>query len=95
MSFGSSDSRFWKRVDPEGQRVSVFGDHCMLFNPVSWETHFASAHAADVLELIGERSVSRDELDRVLLGPDPAPDESVELTRLLISLEELGLITED
>jgi PqqD family protein of HPr-rel-A system len=64
----------------------------MVFNAVSWETHFASAHAADLLELIGSQRVSFQALERSLIGPDATPDEARELSRLLASLEELGLI---
>lgn len=64
----------------------------MVFNPVSWETHFASAHAADVLELIGDHAVPINELESALIGADATSDESRELLRLLVSLEELGLI---
>lgn len=83
---------FWERQDPWGQRIARFGDHCMIFNSVSWETHFASAHAADVLELIGERRVSFLELERVLLSADATSEELRELSKLLAGLEELGLI---
>jgi len=92
MTLAASDGCLWERVDPRGQRIARFGDHCMLFNSVSWETHFASAHAADILDLIGERKVPREELDRVLLGEGATSDESSELSKLLIGLEELGLI---
>ena len=64
----------------------------MVFNAVSWETHFASAHAADLLELIGLQRLSFEALEHTLIGPDAAPDEIRELSRLLSSLEELGLI---
>ncbi len=64
----------------------------MVFNPVSWETHFASAHAADVLELIGERTVTLEDLEHALLGAGANPEESREFAALLVSLEELGLI---
>jgi hypothetical protein len=64
----------------------------MVFNAMSWETHFASAHTADILELIGERKVAREEFDRALLGSDATPGESAELSKLLTDLEALGLI---
>jgi len=83
---------FWEREDPGGQRIARFGDHCMIFNSVSWETHFASAHAADVLELIGQRRVSLLELERALIGADTTSEELRELSKLLVGLEELGLI---
>lgn len=83
----------WERVDPGGQRIARFGEHCMIFNAVSWETHFASAHAADILELIGDRRVAREELDSVLLGTGATADEVAELTNLLAGLEELSLIS--
>ena len=88
----ASDCHFLVRVDPGGQRIARFGDHCMLFNAVSWETHFASAHAADVLEAIGDRKVKRVDLDELLLGTTPPEVERAELSKLLVGLEELGLL---
>lgn len=92
MVSAASDCRYLMRVDPGAQRIARFGDHCMLFNAVSWETHFASAHAADVLEAIGDRQVKRVELDELLLGTTPPEAERAELSKLLIGLEELGLL---
>lgn len=80
------------RVEPGGQRVARFGDQCMIFNAVSWETHFASVHAAYVLEAIGNRGITRTELDEMLLGPIPLEEERAELSKLLSALEELGLL---
>jgi len=65
----------------------------MLFNAVSWETHFASAHAADILEAMGRSKIARAELDERLLGAAPEASERAELSKLLVGLEELGLIT--
>ena len=64
----------------------------MVFNAMSWETHFGSAHTADILDLIGSRKVARGELHAALLGLEATPDEYAELSKLLIGLEELGLI---
>ena len=92
MVSAASDTGFLVRVEPGGQRIARFGDHCMIFNAVSWETHFASAHAADVLEAIGARKITRLELDELLLGTAPLEDERAELSKLLVGLEELGLL---
>jgi hypothetical protein len=86
------ESVSYERVDVGGQRIARFGDHCMVFNSVSWETHFASAHAADVLEAIGEMRVKLVGLTELLLSPDAVEEERAELLRLIAGLEDLGLI---
>jgi PqqD family protein of HPr-rel-A system len=83
---------FWERQDPRSQRIARFGDRCLVFNSVSWETHLASGHVADVLEVIGERRVSSVELERALLGADSTAEEARELSKLLAGLEKLDLI---
>lgn len=64
----------------------------MVFDPVSWETHYASDHVAVILETIHQGRRSTTEIAEALCGGPPTEDESAALEEILRSLSDLGLI---
>ena len=89
---GLAGGRRWVLADPEGMRVAVFGDACMVFNPVSWEAHYASTHVAEILAAIAAGHDSDAALHDELVGADGDESERPALMHLVDGLAELALI---
>lgn len=89
---GFPGERRWVMANSEGMRVAVFGDACMVFNPLSWETHYASAHVAEILAAIASGHNSDSALFDALVGADGDESERPALMHLVNGLAELGLI---
>lgn len=89
---GGAGSRRWVLSDPAGTRVEIFGDACMVFNPMSWETHYASVHVADILSAIAAGHDSDAALYNQLIGTDGDDSERGALMQLIGGLVDLGLI---
>jgi PqqD family protein of HPr-rel-A system len=89
---GRPGGRRWALTDPRGTRVAVFGDACMVFNPLSWETHYASTHVAEILGAIAAGHDSDEALFDELVGADGDESERPALLHLVDGLSDLGLI---
>jgi PqqD family protein of HPr-rel-A system len=85
----------WRLVDPSGIRIRRFGDEALVFNPLSWETHFLNGVAMRVLDALAEGPKAEAELVAEIFGSDPHADEPRsmrdEIARFLDELDGLGL----
>jgi PqqD family protein of HPr-rel-A system len=79
----------------EGIRSFDFGDECMIFNPLSWDTHILNAAAAAILEAVAEAPQSVAEIEEYLqdlLVESQKGEAPAHTRRLIDELVQLGLI---
>ncbi|MGH7342354.1 MAG: HPr-rel-A system PqqD family peptide chaperone [Candidatus Rokuibacteriota bacterium] len=85
----------WRLVDPSGIRIRRFGDEALVFNPLTWETHFLNGVAMRVLDALAEGPRGEAQLVEELFGSDPRSDAPRsmrdEIAGFLEELDSLGL----
>jgi PqqD family protein of HPr-rel-A system len=85
----------WALADPEGTRVARFDHEAMVFNPVSWETHYVLEPGASIIEALMAGPQTAPSLVELLIDPEVSDTDARELIEDgLDALRRLGLIRE-
>jgi PqqD family protein of HPr-rel-A system len=72
-------------------RVQRFDDEALVFNPLTWETHFLNGVAARVLDTVSATPRTEADLVGELCGGEAAETKRQEIVKFLRELEALGL----
>jgi PqqD family protein of HPr-rel-A system len=73
-------------------RIQRFDDEALVFNPLTWETHFLNGVAARVLDAVSETPTTQAQLVGELCGADEDEAMCAEIVKFLGELETSGLI---
>lgn len=90
----SGSSRRWALRAPEGLRIFREGGEALVFNPLSWQTHYLNETALRVLDALacGPRRLD-DLVAAALEGSAPADARwRSQVLQLLEELERMGLV---
>jgi PqqD family protein of HPr-rel-A system len=95
---GAAGEPRWRIRCPEGLRTAQWDDEAVLFNPLSWQTHFVNGPALRVLEELRAGPLTASELVAALYGPDADDPTGVSrenkvMVELLNELLMLGLLS--
>jgi PqqD family protein of HPr-rel-A system len=85
----------WGVPDPQGILWEEFEDECVVFNPLSGDTHYLNLTAAEILKLIHERPRTLKELLDAftsLFELEEDIDLHGSVRRVLQEFEDAGLI---
>lgn len=92
MHIEAAGGRRWRLAAIDRARMARYGDELIVFNPLSWQTHYFNASAARVLNALlqGPRGTS-ELIDAMGLDADAQTQERV-LSELLGDLQLKGLV---
>lgn len=91
----------WRIASSDRVRVVRLDDAALVFNPLSWQTHYLNEAAHCVFDALSERAMSVDELIAETVEPADRLEATAQAhwTRALLAhlqdLEAMGLVTRD
>lgn len=87
----SDSSQRWALRASEGLRILREGGEALVFNPLSWQTHYLNETALRVLDALTAGPRSLDDLVAAALEGS-APADAHWRSQVLLLLEELGRV---
>jgi|SRR5690606_1391371 len=101
MEEAGADPVRWRIAPSDRVRIVRLDDAALVFNPLSWQTHYLNEAAHCIFDALCERPMSVDELLAETIEPDDRLDAAAQThwTRVLLAhlhdLEAMGLVARD